>query len=239
MRFLAHVFFLLTANASLAGPPSHEAFSRLLKQHVSTEGKVDYKGFIADSAALSAYLQTLSTNPPERTWSRAEQMAYWINAYNAFTIQLVIKYYPLKSIKDIGSSIQIPFVNTPWDIKFIQVGKDRFDLNNIEHGILRKRFDDPRIHMTLVCASKSCPVLLNEAYDPVRLEEQLTRQTRAFLNDPSRNKISANKPKISMIFKWYGSDFHDVKAFINQYSSVKVNDRATIEYLEYDWSLND
>lgn len=240
MRSLAAaIFFFLIAPTCFAGPPSHDALTRLLRQHVSADGNVNYKGFIADSAALSAYLRTLSANPPERTWSRAEQMAYWINAYNAFTIQLVIRYYPVKSIKDIGSSIQIPFVNTPWDIKFIRIGKDRFDLNNIEHGILRKRFDDPRIHMALVCASKSCPVLLNEAYDPAKLEEQLTRQTQAFLNDLSRNKVSESNPKISMIFKWYGMDFDNVKSFINQYSSVKINDRASIEFLEYNWSLNE
>lgn len=239
MRTLAAVFFALIAITSLADPPSHEPFTRLLKQHVTKDGKVNYKGFVADSAALSSYLRILSMNPPERTWSRAEQMAYWINAYNAFTIQLVIKYYPIKSIKDIGSSIQVPFVNTPWDIKFIQIGKDRLDLNNIEHGILRKRFYDPRIHMALVCASKSCPILLNEAYEPSKLEVQLTRQTKSFLDDLSRNQISGSKPRISMIFKWYGTDFNDVKAFINQYSSVKINERATIEYLEYDWLLNE
>lgn len=170
-------------------------------------------------------------------------MAYWINAYNAFTIKLITNYYPLKSIKDIGSTIQIQFVNTPWDIKFITIGKDKLDLNNIEHGILRKRFDDARIHMTLVCASKSCPVLLNEAYEPDKLEIQLEQQSKAFLADRTRNQISSDPPQLSMLFKWYSMDFNEngktVRDFVNRYSAVKLNPNAKVSYLEYDWSLNE
>lgn len=170
-------------------------------------------------------------------------MAYWINAYNAFTIKLISNYYPIKSIKDIGSSIQIPFVNTPWDIKFITLGKEKMDLNTIEHGKLRKLFDDPRIHMALVCASKSCPILLNEAYDPKRLDAQLNQQAKAFLSDPFRNKISADNPQLSMIFKWYSMDFNknggSVREFINRYSSVKIKPDAKISHIDYDWGLNE
>ena len=232
----------LTANSQ--GKPTHEAFNALLKKYVSVEGKVNYKGFIKDSANLNGYLNLLSKTPPnEKTWSREEQMAYWINAYNAFTIKLIIKYYPIKSIKDIGSSIQIPFVNTPWDIKFIAIGKEKLDLNTIEHGKLRKSFDDPRIHMALVCASKSCPILLNEAYNAKQLDEQLTRQTKAFFADTFRNKVSPDKPQLSMIFNWYGMDFSknggSVTSFVNTYSKVKIKPKAKIDYLDYDWGLNE
>lgn len=134
--------FTIALNAQ-PKPPSHAGFTRLLKRNVSEQGKVNYQGFIKDSVELNKYIKLLSANPPQKSWSRNEQMAYWINAYNVFTIKLVAKYYPTKSIKDIGSSIQIPFVNTPWDIKFIKVGNDKLDLNNIEHGILRKKFEDP------------------------------------------------------------------------------------------------
>lgn len=223
--------------------PSHEAFSQLLKAHVRENGNVDYPGFIKDSVKLNGYLRLLSEHPPQKTWTRNEQMAFWINAYNAFTIKLITQYYPLKSIKDIGSSIQIPFVNTPWDIKFITIGKSRYDLNNIEHGILRKRFDDPRIHMVLVCASKSCPVLMNEAYDPARLDTQLTNQTKVFLEDPSRNQVSARQPKLSMIFNWYAMDFNKgentVRNFVNRHTTTKIHDEAKISYLDYDWGLNE
>ena len=226
-----------------ATPPSHDRYSALLKKYVSTNGRVDYRGFIRDSVEFNKYLKDLSDNPPDKSWSRSEQLAYWINAYNAFTIKLITMYYPVKSIKDIGSSIQIPFVNTPWDVKFIKVGKDKLDLNNIEHGILRKRYKDPRIHMVLVCASKSCPVLLNEAYEANNIEQQLTKQTEVFLADNFRNKISPDNPQISMIFKWYSMDFDNdgntVRDFINRHSKTKLNAGAKIGYLEYDWSLNE
>jgi hypothetical protein len=240
--------FVLASFISLAGysqsPPAHTVFDQLLKKNVSKEGAVNYKGFIKDTIALNHYLDLLSKNPPnEKTWTKQEQMAYWINAYNAFTIKLIIKYYPIKSIKDIGSSIQIPFVNTPWDIKFITLGKEKMDLNTIEHGKLRKQFDDPRIHMALVCASRSCPMLFNEAYQAAKLDGQLTKQTKVFLDDSFRNKISANTAEISMIFKWYAMDFNknggSVRDFINKYSAVKIKSEAKISYLKYNWGLNE
>jgi hypothetical protein len=224
--------------------PSHDIYDKLLRKHVSTAGIVNYKNFASDSVELNKYLKLLSSTPPdEKAWSRYEQMAYWINAYNAFTIKLILKYYPVKSIKDIGSKVQIPFVNTPWDIKFITIGKEKMDLNNIEHGNLRKKFDDPRVHMALVCASKSCPILLNEAYDPKQLDEQFTKQTKAFLADPFRNKVSADAPQLSMIFKWYGMDFNKkgatVRSFVNTYADVKIKPDAKISHLDYDWGLNE
>ena len=236
--------FNLPELAAQGKAPSHELFDKLLKKNVSADGRVNYKGFIKDSVELNKYLQVISENPPdEKAWSKYEQMTYWINAYNAFTIKLVIKYYPIKSIKDIGSSIQIPFVNTPWDIKFILIGKEKMDLNNIEHGNLRKKFDDPRVHMALVCASKSCPILLNEAYDPKRLDDQLAKQAKAFLADLFRNKLSPDKPQLSMIFKWYGMDFNknggSVRSFINKYSTVQIKPDAKISHRDYDWGLNE
>lgn len=224
--------------------PSHTIYNKLLQKNVTADGKVNYKSFIKDSLELNQYLKILSTTPPdEKTWSKEEQMTYWVNAYNAFTIKLITEYYPIKSIKDIGSSIQIPFVNTPWDIKFIMIGKEKMDLNNIEHGILRKKFNDPRIHMVLVCASKSCPILLNEAYEPKLLDEQFAKQTKAFLKDNSRNQITPDNPKLSMLFKWYGMDFNkeggSAVKFINTYSPVKIKPGAKISYLDYDWNLNE
>lgn len=243
--FLA-IFFMLQSCISFHGQgkaPSHELFTQLLRKNVTTDGKVDYDGFKKDSVSFNKYLDLLSTSPPnEKTWTKNEQMAFWINVYNAFTIKLIIQYYPIASIKDIGSSIQIPFVNTPWDVKFIKIGSERLDLNNVEHGILRKKFDDPRIHMALVCASKSCPILLNEAYEGQKLDAQLDKQTKAFLGDPSRNKISPTKAQVSMIFKWYRMDFNkdgsSVKSFINKYSAVKIKEEASLEFLDYDWQLN-
>ena len=245
LSLICLLFFIVSSSTlGQSKIPSHEIYDQLLKKHVSVDGKVNYKAFIKDTVTLNSYLRLLNAHPPdEKIWTKNEQMVYWINAYNAFTIKLITKYYPIKSIKEIGSSIQIPFVNTPWDIKFINIGNKKMDLNNIEHGRLRKKFGDPRIHMALVCASKSCPLLLNEAYDAKRLDEQLVKQTKAFLSDPFRNKISADKSQLSMIFKWYGMDFNkdggSVKDFINKYSDVKIKPNGQMEYLEYDWGLNE
>lgn len=246
---LASIFsmlFLQCNSASFEGKgkaPSHGIWNMLLKKNVSAQGKVNYKAFVKDSIELNKYLKLLSDNPPnEQTWTENEQKAFWINAYNAFTIKLIIKYYPIKSIKDIGSKIQIPFVNTPWDVKFISIGKEKMDLNYIEHGQLRKKFEDPRMHFALVCASKSCPALINEAYDAARLEQQLDNQGKAFLKDLSRNKISADNPQLSKIFDWYKTDFTKKGSlidFLNNYAPVKINANAKITYLDYDWSLNE
>ncbi|MDQ3290371.1 MAG: DUF547 domain-containing protein [Bacteroidota bacterium] len=221
---------------------SHQSYSILLQKYVSRQGKVNYKEFLQDSTALNHYLKILSDNPPAKNWSRADQLAYWINAYNAFTIQLILRNYPLKSIKDIGSKIKIPFVNTPWDAKFIRIGESQIDLNEIEHGILRKNFKEPRIHFAIVCASVSCPPLLNEAYSPNQLEQQLNNQALIFINDPSRNQIQPDHIKVSKIFSWFKGDFTKNKSlidFLNQYSKVKINSNANISTLEYNWNLNE
>jgi hypothetical protein len=225
-------------------PPSHDIYNRLLKKNVDCQGKVNYAAFLKDTVELNKYLSILSITPPdETTWSKNEQMAFWINAYNAFTIKLITQHYPIKSIKDIGKGIQIPFINSPWTIRFFKIGNEKMSLDNIEHGLLRKKFDDPRIHMALVCASKSCPILLNEAFDPTRLDNQLSQQAKAFLADPHRNKLSATTPSISAIFKWYEGDFTKkggtVINFINTYSTTKIAAKAKISYMSYDWRLNE
>lgn len=225
-----------------AAPPSHKIYGDLLQKHVNNDGLVNYKGFITDKDQFQQYLDLLSKTPPSEKWSKQEQMAYWINAYNAFTIKLIMDYYPVKSIKDIGSSIQIPFVNTPWQKKFITIGKEEMKLDEIEHGILRKKFDDPRIHFALVCASMSCPRLINEAYTADKLDKQLDDQAKYFLANTNKNKISADKPKLSNYFKWYKGDFTksgSVIDYINKYSATKINADADISYLNYDWSLNE
>ena len=238
--FLTALYFacgLLPVKAAV----SHELFTNLLKRNVSAAGNVNYKGFIRDSTQLNQYLKLLSTHHPDNSWSRNDQLAYWINAYNAYTIQLIIRNYPLKSIKDIGSLIKIPFVNSPWDIKFIRIGSETYDLNNIEHDILRAKFKEPRIHFAIVCASVSCPKLLNQAYEGANINTQLDTQARAFINDPGRNKISANQGQLSAIFNWFKGDFTkqgDLVNFINKYSKVKLNQNARISYLDYNWNLN-
>jgi hypothetical protein len=222
---------------------SHKMWDDLLKKHVAANGEVDYKGFQKDEVVLGSYLKLLSDNAPnETTWSQNEQIAYWINVYNAFTVKLVLQHYPLESIRDLGSKIQIPFVNTAWDIKFIKIGGAEFDLNNIEHGILRAKFDEPRVHFALNCASYSCPILRNEAYTAAALDSQLQEQARLFINDATKNKISAQAPQLSSIFDWYGGDFKKKSTlieYLNKYSKVKIVADTKMSFLDYDWSLND
>ena len=220
--------------------PSHQQWDKLLKKHVDAKGMVNYKGFKQDKSELGAYLKLLSENPPQKNWSKEDQMAYWINAYNAFTVDLILQKYPVKSIKDIAGSIYK--VNTPWDIKFINIGGKKYDLNNIEHGILRKNYNDPRIHFALVCASISCPRLPNDAYTGAQLNAQLEDAGRDFLGDRSKNRISADRADLSKYFSWYKGDFTkggSLADFINKYSQTKINSSTKIGSIEYNWSLNE
>ena len=226
---------------STAAPVSHTTWDKLLKKHVSSSGFVNYGGFKKDQAELKKYLDMIEANAPAKSWSKDEKLAYWINAYNAFTVQLILDNADkgITSIKDIGSKIKVPFVNTPWDVKFINIGGKKMDLNNIEHGIIRKQFNEPRIHFALVCAAKSCPPLRNEAFVASRLDKQLQDQGEKFINDPSKNKITPNSVKVTKILDWYGGDFKKSKVdIINDYSKTKVDKDASVSYMDYNWALN-
>ncbi len=217
---------------------NHQDWTTLLQRHVKKTGEVDYQGFIEDSTLLQKYLEDISTHIPGRNWTEDEQMAYWINAYNAYTVKLIVDHYPLESIKDITDGL--PMINSPWDIKFFTIGNVDFDLNTIEHEILRKQFDEPRIHFAINCASFSCPKLRNEAYTPSQLEAQLEDQAEGFIQDTDKNSIDRKETKLSKIFDWYKSDFTkqmDLLTYLEQYSP-EINKDNKVEYLEYDWKLN-
>jgi hypothetical protein len=223
-------------------PVTHEIWDGLLKKHVNATGFVQYKDFIRDSAELNRYLRILETaHPNDKNWTRNEQMAYWINAYNAYTIQLILRNYPVESIKDIKKGIA--FVNSVWDIKFITIQGYNYDLNNIEHNILRPVFKDARVHAAVNCASWSCPRLRAEAFTAERLEAQLEDAMRSFVNDPLRNRVSPQKAEISEIFKWFKGDFErdagSVRSFINKYAATPLSDNGDISHIDYDWRLNE
>ncbi|GAA4401718.1 DUF547 domain-containing protein [Nibrella viscosa] len=232
-----------TYKAGSGNPVNHFAFDQLLQKHVNERGLVDYMGLKAAEKPFNDYLNLLSQNPPSDQWSQSEQMAYWINAYNAFTVKLILDHYPVESIKDIGPPIQIPFVYTPWTKKFFTIGGTKMSLDNIEHGILRKQFNDPRIHFALVCAAMSCPRLRNEAYTSDKLNQQLDDQGHHFLNNPAKNKISADQAALSKYFDWYKGDWQEngqsVVTWVNRYSAVKITNNTPISYLDYNWSLNE
>lgn len=207
----------------------HTAWHQLLQKHVAPSGFVDYKSFLADKKKLEAYLVMLSTKIPTDKWSVQEQLAYYINAYNAYTVNLILDNYPVKSIKDI---------NKPWNIDIVIIGDKELSLGALEHSILRK-MNEPRIHFAINCASGSCPKLLNEAFTADHLDDQLNKVTKGFINS-TNNIIGTDKVELSKIFKWYKGDFMDgdLITYINQYADIKIGPNAKISYKEYDWNLN-
>lgn len=235
------VFFLQTAAAQSEmqlsvvvtpeTPSRHAALDTLLQKYVTPDGKVNYKGLVAEKTALDAYCRTLSDQPVQENDSREEKMAFWINAYNAFTLKLVVDNYPAKSIMNFDAG-------KTWEVRRIRIGDKKYSLNNIENDILRPQFKDARIHFALNCAAKSCPPLWNRAYTAANLETTLEARTRAFINDPGFNTIKAGRVQVSKIFEWYAADFGDLKKFLNRYSNVPVNGNAAVIFNEYNWDLN-
>ena len=211
---------------------NHQLWDELLQKYVSESGKVNYVGFKKDKAKLEGYIKTLKEKRPQYQWTKQEILAYWINAYNALTIDLIIQNYPTKSIKDIKN---------PWGKSLWEFGDEWISLSQIEHKILRE-MDEPRIHFAIVCASVSCPKLQNKAFRPEILEMQLTAVTKEFLEDSNRNEISENEIKISKIFKWFAKDFNkngNLIDFLNQYLGIKISQQAKVSFKDYDWGLND
>lgn len=216
--------------ATLAAP-SHSSWNTLLTQFVTSSGKVNYKGLKAKQKELEAYLKLLADNPVQTSWSRNEKMAYWINAYNAFTVKLILDNYPLSSITDLSGG-------KVWDKKWIQLGGKTYSLNNIEHDILRPQYKDARIHFAVNCAAMSCPPLLNRAWTASNLNTNLDRQAKRFINNSQYNQVSADKVVISKIFEWYAVDFGDIVTYLKKYSTTSINAKAQVSYKNYNWALN-
>lgn len=209
---------------------NHKVFGDLLKKHVNSKGDVNYTAFKTDISKLDEYLKVLENNPVNANWGKNERLTYWINAYNAFTIKLILDNYPVKSIQDINNG-------KPWDKAFIKLGSRTLTLNEIENDIIRKQFSEPRIHFAVNCAAASCPPLLNDAFYPETLIKQLESRTKSFISNASYNTISESNLQLSKIFDWYGVDFGDVKDFVGRYTNVNVS-KAKITFKEYDWKLN-
>ncbi len=209
----------------------HSDWGALLKIHVSSSGNVNYEGFKSDKNKLEAYLTKLQNNPVQSGWSRNEQMAYWVNAYNAFTVKLILDNYPVSSIRDIHGG-------NPWDVKWIKIGGESYSLNNIENDILRPQFKDARIHFAVNCAAKSCPPLLNKAWTAANLEANFERQASNFINNANYNRLTSSRVEISKIFEWYSGDFGTIIDFLNRYAEIEINSNAEVTYREYDWKLN-
>ncbi len=238
------------ASAGAACPPvdhEHAAWTAILARWVRN-GEVAYAALERDGRSqLEGYLAGLSGACADdyQTWSRAQRLAFWINAYNAFTVKLILDHYPVTSIRKIGwlpgAAFRQAFIPMP-GLKGRLVS-----LDDIEHRTLRSDFREPRIHFALVCASRSCPALRSEAYRASDLERQLDDQARTFLADPSKNRFdaAANTLRLSAIFDWFRADFEAVAGTLPAYVTRYVSDPRTgaagvrIEFLDYDWSLNE
>ena len=229
------IYFVVCCLLSLATSGQnldHSQWTAFLQKHVTKEGHVDYESIQLHPETLNEYLKALSNSNPNETWPRNEALAFWINAYNAFTIKLIIDHYPVKSIKDIKN---------PWGEKFITIGNKAMSLNHIEHDILRK-MNEPRIHFAIVCASVSCPKLQNKAFVASKLNSQLTQATTEFLSDTSKNTLSKNSLELSKIFQWFAKDFKQHGSlidFLNQYTKTGISNNAKIKFKAYNWNLND
>ena len=241
----------------------HKVWTALLKKHVvlidgGKASQVRYSGMQQDHAQLKAYLESLSkvSEPEFKNWTRPRQLAFLINAYNAFMIEKILTRYPdIRSVWDFGKIFGNPFKD-----RFFTLFGREFSLDMIEHDAIRARdvYDDPRTHFAVNCASVGCPMLREEAYVAERLDSQLEEQTRRFLADRTRNRFGSagNALEVSEIFKWYSVDFtsglkglRSREQFFARYADLLANDperrqiirerKAEIRHMEYDWALND
>ena len=239
--------------------PSYAAWDALLARHAKwlpdqRQSRVDYKGFATDRAALQGVLAQWSAVTPAAfaAFSPAQQMAFLINAYNGFTVELILTAYPqLKSIKDLGSVFK-----APWKNRFFTLLGEPRHLDWIEHEQLRPRYSDPRVHAAVNCASIGCPALRPEAFTASKLEAQLNDGLQRFMADRTRNRYADGKLQVSMIFKWFREDFEkghqgysrveDLMARFAAQLADQASDQnkiraktVPVSYLDYDWSLND
>ncbi len=265
------VGFVLTVCASSAWAldHSHKAWDGLLKKHVVVlEGgkvsQVRYADFVKDRAQVKAYTDELSAVGKAEfdKYSKTEQMAFLINAYNAYTVELILGNYPVKSIKDIGNEL----FDNRWKRKFFNLLGNPTSLDMVEHQMLRAkgRYDEPRVHFAVNCASIGCPMLREEAFVPGRLDAQLEEQTVRFLSDRSRNRFNKEKGalEVSKIFDWFGDDWKSGykgignagavssrEQYFGRYANLLTDDEAgraairegkvSLGYLNYDWAIND
>ena len=243
---IAILIFLIHADYAEAFDHSYSLYDHVLNQYVH-EGLVNYAELKANPQDLNNYLESVAEVPKDefQKFNKEEQLAFLINLYNAQTLKLIIDNYPVKSIKNIGS-----FFKGPWDQPVVRMLGQTITLNILENNIIRKNYNEPRIHFALVCAALSCPSLREEAYVPKRLNEQLDDQGRIFLSTPQKNRVDLKDHIVclSPIFKWYAEDFvkasGSVLAFVLSYFPAEVSnqiskEKFTIEYTEYNWALND
>tara|TARA_B100002052_G_C15839259_1_gene579353 strand:- start:767 stop:1567 length:801 start_codon:yes stop_codon:yes gene_type:complete len=224
---------------------AHQQLAKILEQVTDGFGPVDYEILHRDPKALEEYLNHAASVPRSQFdgWPKPERMAFLLNVYNAATLKLMADHYPVTSIKMIGG------VRSVWNLKVVRLFGEKWTLNDVEHGMIRKMFQSPFIHFALVCGAKGCPVLRKEPYTAARLEEQFAEQARSFLRDEEKNFVELGKQELhlSPIFKWYGEDFGkddaEIIQFVADYFPAKTAEALRaggfkIRYTDYDWSAN-
>jgi hypothetical protein len=230
----------LTVGSVHAAAVDHGLYAGLLDRHL-TDGVVDYRGFQQEEAVLDQYLDLLAGIDPAAL-SEDEQFAFYVNAYNAWTIKLILSQYPdIQSIKELGS-----LFSSPWKKKIARIDGQLLSLDQIEHDILRKRFKDARVHFAVNCASKGCPPLQEQPFTGSRLDSQLDQAARDFINSSRFNRLEGDTLYISKIFDWFAEDFDDdIVDYIIKFADAPLRDRLEknkgrirVKYLDYDWSLN-
>lgn len=224
---------------------SHAQLTQILRQHVR-EARVNYAALKKDSAGLNRYLDVLAAVSRDdfKNWTEAEQIAFLVNAYNAWTLRLIVDHHPVASIRRIGG-----WFSGPWDQKIVRLFGTTITLDDLEHKMLRGDYAEPRVHFALVCAAKGCPPLRDEAYTGARLNEQFDDQARRFLGDPAKNRVDAARRTVflSPVFKWFAGDFErksgsvlaGVAAYWPPEARAALRDDFKIRYTDYDWSLNE
>lgn len=235
---------LFAGNAFADFDHSHEKWDQILKQYTIKNGNqvyFKYKELKKNEGELNSYLAQLELLSKEEfsTFNRDQKLAFWINAYNAYTIQIILKHYPVKSIKDISSGW---LSSGPWKKDFVNLFGKKISLDNIEHDTIRKEFDEPRIHFAVNCASIGCPSLLQEAFVATKLDTQLDKAAQNFLQNKSKNYIKGNTLYLSKIFDWYGSDFDQKYGGHKKYVVKTLNlpqNEYEVEFNDYDWNLNE
>ena len=241
--FLFTLTFLLTQSLSHASfDQNHTKFTEILQKYTIQKGlqtSVDYKNLKKDKSVLESYLKDLESvsNDEFKLFSADERLSFWINVYNSYTLALIIKHYPVKSIKKIGGI----FGTSPWKRSIVHVLGKKYTLNNVEHDIIRKRFKEPRIHFAVNCASVGCPSLLREAFVASKLEEQLGLASNNFLNNKSKNYVKDKTLFVSKIFDWYGDDFNEKHGSFENYvkKHYGITGKVRVKFLNYDWDLNE
>ena len=226
---------------------SHSDFDALLKKYVDDNGDVNYTDWKKDDLdTLKIYLESYASADPDKKSSKNHQLAFWINAYNALTIHGILDKYPTSSIRNHTAKV---FGYNIWKDLKVTVGDSAYSLDQIEHEILR-HMDEPRIHFAIVCASHSCPKLLNEAFDAHNLDAQLDKNAVDFFANPENFTLQGNKVKLSSILDWFGEDFGNNKLevlesildYIPEDDADAIADNEgtlKISYLPYSWKLND